>query len=232
MLELANASAGYGDTTVLRDVSVRVPTGSAVAVIGPNGAGKTTLIRTLCGLLPVRTGSRTVHGEDASRRSVHSLARAGICHIPEGRGIFRGLSVRDNMMLFAGNAGKRTAVDKALEAFPQLRKHVRQRAGSLSGGQQQMLALSRVVVSRPAVVLIDEASLGLAPVIIDEIYDFLGRIVGEGIGVMVVEQYVTHALEFASSAYVLQRGSVVFSGSPAELGSHEELFGHYLESGR
>ncbi|MCW2496731.1 ABC transporter ATP-binding protein [Jatrophihabitans sp.] len=229
MLELREAVAGYGDSTVLRGVSIEVSAGQAVSVVGPNGAGKTTLIRTICGLLPVRSGARIIDGVDATAQSVHAIARAGVCHIPEGRGVFPGLSVRDNMMLFAGSDGKRTAVERGLSAFPQLTKHLNQRAGSLSGGQQQMLALSRVVVSNPSVVLIDEASLGLAPVIVDEIYDFLGRIVSEGIGVLVVEQYVTHALRFASHVYVLQRGALVYSGAPNELGSQEQLFERYLE---
>jgi branched-chain amino acid transport system ATP-binding protein len=226
VFELCNLTAGYGTTTVLRDVSLVVPAGSVVALLGSNGAGKTTLLRAASGLIPAR-GRITLDGKDLSGHSPHDFARAGICHVPEGRGIFRSLTVRDNILLQAGSGSVADAIDRAVSVFPILGQRLGQIAGTLSGGQQQMLALARAYVTQPKVVLLDEVSMGLAPVVVDEIFDFLGRLAGEGTSLLIVEQYVTRALKLSDYVFLLNRGQVGFAGEPAEL-DVDELFTSYM----
>ena len=226
MFELCNLTAGYGTTTVLRDVSLVVPAGSVVALLGANGAGKTTLLRAASGLIPAR-GRITLDGRDLSGHSPHDFARAGICHVPEGRGIFRSLTVRDNIVLQAGASSLADAIDRATTAFPILGQRLGQTAGTLSGGQQQMLALARAYVTQPKVVLLDEVSMGLAPVVVDEIFDFLGRLAAEGTSLLIVEQYVTRALKLSDYVFLLNRGQVGFAGEPGEL-DVDELFTRYM----
>ena len=226
MFELCNLTAGYGTTTVLRDVSLVVPAGSVVALLGSNGAGKTTLLRAASGLIPAR-GRITLDGKDLSGHSPHDFARAGICHVPEGRGIFRSLTVRDNIVLQAGASSLADAIDRATTAFPILGQRLGQTAGTLSGGQQQMLALARAYVTQPKVVLLDEVSMGLAPVVVDEIFDFLGRLAAEGSSLLIVEQYVTRALKLSDYVFLLNRGQVGFAGEPGEL-DVDELFTRYM----
>jgi branched-chain amino acid transport system ATP-binding protein len=226
VFELRNVSAGYGTTTVLRDVSLVVPAGSVVALLGSNGAGKTTLLRAASGLIPVR-GQITLDGQVLSGRHPHDFARAGICHVPEGRGIFRSLTVRDNIVLQAGAGSVTDAIARATSVFPILGQRLSQTAGTLSGGQQQMLALARAYVTNPKVVLLDEVSMGLAPVVVDEIFEFLGRIAAEGTSLLIVEQYVTRALQLSDYVFLLNRGQVSFAGEPGEL-DVDELFTRYM----
>jgi branched-chain amino acid transport system ATP-binding protein len=226
VFELCNVTAGYGTTTVLRDVSLVVPAGSVVALLGSNGAGKTTLLRAASGLIPAR-GRITLDGKDLSGHSPHDFARAGICHVPEGRGIFRSLTVRDNILLQAGSGSVADAIDRAVSVFPILGQRLGQIAGTLSGGQQQMLALARAYVTQPKVVLLDEVSMGLAPVVVDEIFDFLGRLAAEGTSLLIVEQYVTRALKLSDYVFLLNRGQVGFAGEPGEL-DVDELFTSYM----
>ena len=226
MFELRNVSAGYGTTTVLRDVSLVVPEGSVVALLGSNGAGKTTLLRAASGLIPVR-GRITLDGQVLSGHHPHDFARAGICHVPEGRGIFRSLTVRDNIVLQAGAGSVSDAIARATSVFPILGQRLSQTAGTLSGGQQQMLALARAYVTNPKVVLLDEVSMGLAPVVVDEIFEFLGRIAAEGTSLLIVEQYVTRALKLSDYVFLLNRGEVSFAGEPGEL-DVDELFTRYM----
>jgi branched-chain amino acid transport system ATP-binding protein len=226
VFELCNLTAGYGTTTVLRDVSLVVPAGSVVALLGSNGAGKTTLLRAASGLIPAR-GRITLDGKDLSGHSPHDFARAGICHVPEGRGIFRSLTVRDNILLQAGSGSVADAIDRAVSVFPILGQRLGQIAGTLSGGQQQMLALARAYVTQPKVVLLDEVSMGLAPVVVDEIFDFLGRLAAEGTSLLIVEQYVTRALKLSDYVFLLNRGQVGFAGEPGEL-DVDELFTSYM----
>jgi branched-chain amino acid transport system ATP-binding protein len=226
VFELRNVTAGYGTTTVLRDVSLVVPAGSVVALLGSNGAGKTTLLRAASGLIPAR-GRITLDGKDLSGHSPHDFARAGICHVPEGRGIFRSLTVRDNILLQAGSGSVNDAVERAVSVFPILGQRLGQTAGTLSGGQQQMLALARAYVTTPKVVLLDEVSMGLAPVVVDEIFDFLGRLAAEGTSLLIVEQYVTRALKLSDYVFLLNRGQVGFAGEPGEL-DVDELFTRYM----
>ena len=227
MLELDGVTAGYGEAIVLRDVHLLVPAGVVVALLGPNGAGKTTLLRTASGLLPPRSGHLRLDGRDVSRATSDQLARAGVCHVPEGRGVFRSLSVRHNIVLQASASGEEEAIARAVDAFPVLGRRLGQAAGTLSGGEQQMLALARAYVCAPRVVLLDEVSMGLAPILVDEVFAFLARLAEEGTALLLVEQYVTRALELADHVYLLNRGRVAFAGEPAEL-EEEDLFRSYV----
>jgi branched-chain amino acid transport system ATP-binding protein len=227
VFRLAEIRAGYGDTTVLRDVSITVPPGSVVALIGSNGAGKTTLLRTASGLLRPASGRITFGDKDLTGRPPHAYAQAGICHVPEGRGIFRGLSVRENIVMQAPAGGVAEAMERATSVFPILGSRLGQAAGTLSGGEQQMLALARAYVSRPQVVLLDEVSMGLAPRIVDEIFDFLRLLASEGTALLIVEQYVARALELADYLFVLNRGEVSFAGQPSEV-DLADLLADYL----
>jgi branched-chain amino acid transport system ATP-binding protein len=217
MLELRQVVAGYGDTTVLRGVDLLVPQGAVVALLGPNGAGKTTLLRVASGLLPQRSGRLLLDGEDITGLAPHKLAEQGICHVPEGRGVFGSLTVRDNLLLQAPPGKESESLERAAAVFPKLGQRLDQLAGTMSGGEQQMLALTRSYVQSPKVVLLDEVSMGLAPKVVDEIFDFLATLAAEGASLLLVEQYVTRALAVADYVYVLGKGEVSFVGEPSEL---------------
>jgi len=227
VLELEHIRAGYGDTVVLRDVSLSVPDGSVVALLGPNGAGKTTLLRAASGLIKPFGGRVVFDGEDVTGRKPYEMARRGLCLLPEGRGIFPSLTVRDNLVLQSPRGQEDECIDKAVKAFPALGSRLRQQAGSLSGGEQQMLSLVRTFLMQPKIVVVDEASLGLAPLIVNRIFETLEAIVGTGVSLLIVEQYVTRALDVADFAYILNRGEVVFSGRADEL-EGDEVFERYL----
>ncbi|MHB8689979.1 MAG: ABC transporter ATP-binding protein [Solirubrobacteraceae bacterium] len=221
LLELRGVTAGYGRTTVLREIDISVAAGSVVALLGPNGAGKTTLLRVASGLLSPTRGEVRLLDEDVTRRRAHQRARGGLCLVPEGRGIFPNLSVRENLLLQVPPWRKEQSFEPALEAFPILKERLGQTAGSLSGGQQQMLALSRCFLAGSKVVLLDEVSMGLAPRVIDEIFVALVKLVSSGVSVLLVEQYVTRALHLADHVYLLGRGQVDFSGTPSQLNEAE-----------
>jgi branched-chain amino acid transport system ATP-binding protein len=227
MLVLENVTAGYGGTTVLRDVSLTVPDSSVVALLGANGVGKTTLLRVASGLLAPWKGRLLFDGEDITGRPPHELAGRGICHVPEGRGVFPPLTVGQNLELFSPAGREKEGRDRAVEAFPVLGERLNQVAGTMSGGQQQMLALARSYVTNPSVVLLDEVSMGLAPIIVDEIFEFLERMAKQGTALLLVEQYATKALAIADYAYILGRGTVTFAGDAAEL-EGEDVFQRYL----
>jgi branched-chain amino acid transport system ATP-binding protein len=227
MLRLDRVTAGYGETTVLRNVTLAVPAGSIVALIGPNGAGKTTSLRVASGLLPPASGRLLIDGADATGRAPYRLAEAGICHIPEGRGVFPDLSVRENLLLFTPPGHEEEGLARAIDAFPRLGERLSQRASTMSGGEQQMLALARSYTQRPSLVLLDEVSMGLAPKIVEEIFAFLARLAADGAALLLVEQYVTKALAMADYVYVLERGRIAFAGEPAELDG-TDVFAHYL----
>jgi branched-chain amino acid transport system ATP-binding protein len=227
VLTLQSVSAGYGRTTVLRDVDLAVPAGKIVALLGPNGAGKTTLLRAASGLLSVSAGQVRLSGSDITRQPPYRRAINGLCLVPEGRGIFPNLSVRENLLLQVPPTRKDVGYEPALEAFPILSERLAQRAGSMSGGQQQMLALSRCFLSDPSVVLLDEVSMGLAPRIIDEIFDALVKLSQNGVALLLVEQYVNRALGIADHVYLLGRGRITFSGPPSEL-DEAELIRRYV----
>ncbi|MFF2248182.1 ABC transporter ATP-binding protein [Streptomyces sp. NPDC058142] len=227
MLELDRISAGYGGTRVLRDVSLWLPPQSVVALLGTNGAGKTTLLRVASGLLPPTSGRLSVHGEDLTGKRPHTLARNGVCHVPEGRGVFATLTVKENILIQAAGGDLDEAVERAVSAFPVLGHKLGQLAGSLSGGQQQMLALAHAYVTDADYVLLDEVSMGLAPVVVDEIFEFLGRLADDGRALLLVEQYVARALELADYVYLMNRGRIEFAGEPGELDS-DRLVAQYL----
>ena len=227
MFRLTGIRAGYGSTTVLRDVDLTVPPHSVVALLGANGAGKTTLLRAASGVIDLSAGRRTFDGEDLTTASPHQLARRGICHVPEGRGVFGSLTVKENIRLQAARGAEDEAIERAVSAFPRLGERLGQLARTMSGGEQQMLALARAYVQRPRVVLLDEVSMGLAPRIVDEIFDFLRRLAAEGASLLIVEQYVTRALEVADHVYLLHKGQVSFAGEPSELDG-EDLFSSYV----
>jgi branched-chain amino acid transport system ATP-binding protein len=229
-LAVSNVRAGYGRTEVLHDVSVTVREGQVVALLGPNGAGKSTLLRVVGGLIRPSSGSVSIAGQNVTKRSPHWRARRGLCEIPERRGIFGSLSVRENLVLLSPRRREEGAVERALDMFPVLKTRMSQSAGSLSGGEQQMLAVSRAIIARPRLVLFDEVSLGLAPIIVDRIYEAVSAIIAEGAAVLLVEQYVDRALTLADATVVLDRGRAVFAGTPAELRSID-LFETYLGSG-
>jgi branched-chain amino acid transport system ATP-binding protein len=217
MLEIRNVTAGYDATTVLRDVSVTVPDGKVVALLGANGGGKTTLLRVASRMIGTDAGSLRLDGVDMSSVSPSKMARAGVCHVPEGRGIFASLTVRENIALFAGKSSVGDALERTAEEFPVLVQRLKQVAGTLSGGEQQMLALSRTFMGTPKVILLDEVSLGLAPKIVDELFEFLARIAASGVSVLLVEQYVDRALAMADYVYLMGRGRVEYEGTPAGL---------------
>jgi len=227
MLDLEGISAGYGTTPVLRDVYLTVPDSSVVALIGANGAGKSTLLRVASGALRPWSGRILLDDADITARPPHRYAAAGVCHVPEGHGVFPPLSVRDNLLLFSRKGEERAALERAVDAFPDLGGRLNQAAGTMSGGQQQMLALARAYVSGARVILLDEVSMGLAPIIVDEIFAFLDRIRAEGVSLLVVEQYVNKVLAIADYVYILGRGEVIFAGDTAELAG-QDVFGHYL----
>jgi branched-chain amino acid transport system ATP-binding protein len=230
MLELRGITAGYGGHTVLRDVTLVIPDHSVVALLGPNGAGKTTLLRVASGLLRPSAGRVLLDGTDVTGWPPHRLARAGVCHVPEGRGIFRSLSVRDNIRLQANAEACGAPIPAAEGAFPRLGERLGQRADTMSGGEQQMLALTRAYTSGAGTVLLDEVSMGLAPKIIDEIFGYLQALAAAGAALLLVEQYVARALALADFVYVLQKGRVQFVGESHELGE-ERILASYLGAG-
>jgi branched-chain amino acid transport system ATP-binding protein len=229
MFSLDDVHAGYHGATVLRGVSIAVPDDAVVALIGPNGAGKTTLLRVASGLLPMTSGRMVLDGREVTGWSSDALARAGVCHVPEGRGIFRGLTVQENLRLQAPPSDP--SVSAAVEAFPRLAQRMNQRAGSMSGGEQQMLALAHAYLGNPRVVLLDEVSMGLAPNIVNEIFEHLRVLASRGTSLLLVEQYVHRAMELADYVYVLRRGVVEFAGEPWELGTDEILTSYLGEVG-
>jgi branched-chain amino acid transport system ATP-binding protein len=237
LLELCRARAGYDGITVVHGVDLSVGAGQVVALLGPNGAGKSTLLRVAAGVHPLLSGRLRLGGRDATGADPRDLARAGVCLIPEGRGIFPNLSVRDNllMMTFAGRSRRdvgrlRQRVEEiAFTRFPVLGHRAGQLAGTLSGGEQQMLALARGLATEPAVLLLDELSMGLAPLVVGRLYEQVAEIARQGVAVLVVEQFAAAVLGIADHAAVMVRGRIVQQG-PADHGSRAELAALYLGS--
>jgi branched-chain amino acid transport system ATP-binding protein len=229
-LVVENLSVRYGDAVALTDVSFSAGPGRALAVLGPNGAGKSTLARALSGLVASHEGRIELGGEDIAAWPPHRIRRAGLLQLPEGRGVFRSLSVADNLKMAAIGQPDRQhrdeAIDLALTTFPNLASRRRQTAGRLSGGEQQMLSLARALATSPQLLVADELSLGLAPKLVDLVFDSLERARQEGVTVVLIEQYVHRALAFADDCLILQRGSVAWHGPSGEAGS--ELLRGYL----
>ena len=230
MFELREIDAGYGGTQVLRGVDLVVPERSIVAMLGPNGAGKTTLLRVASGLIRPTRGEMRFEGKSVLGSAPHALCAKGICHVPEGRGIFPSLSVRDNLILQSRPGKESESIERAVTAFPRLGERLTQLAGTMSGGEQQMLALARTYVQRPKLVLLDEVSMGLAPKIVDEIFEFLAVLAREGSSLLLVEQYVTRALAVADYVYLLNRGRVSFAGEVSEVDA-DAIAAEYVGSG-
>ena len=236
LLEVENLRVTYGGVVAVRDVSLSVAPGEVVAVLGANGAGKTPTLLAISGLVKVRAGDVRVDGGSIVGRSPESIARRGIAHVPAGRGIFPGLSVADNLRMGLYGAGRdrapdaQEAVEQVLEAFPILRERRNQPAGTMSGGQQQQLAIGRALVQRPRLLLLDEMSMGLAPAIVADLFRLVGELRDDGIAVVMVEQFVGQALQVADRAIVLEQGTVVAAGAPDELSS-DDIAAAYLGGG-
>lgn len=212
ILALEEVSARYGSVEVLRSIDLRVGEGEAVALLGANGAGKSTTLRVIAGQLKAARGTVRFRGERMNDRPTHARARDGICLIPEGRAIYRRLSVRENLAMQVGNREVSRAIDLAVATFPDLGRRLDQQAGTMSGGQQQMLAVARAIVSEPSLVLVDEVSFGLAPIVVDSIFEVIGELRSRGVSLLIVEQFVDRALELADRFYVLNKGEVVHEG--------------------
>ncbi|MBI4245973.1 MAG: ABC transporter ATP-binding protein [Candidatus Rokubacteria bacterium] len=225
MLELRNVTAGYGHFTALWDVTLRVDSGEAVAVVGPNGSGKTTLLRVISGLIAPRAGRLVFDGAALAGKPAYEIVAHGIAHVPEGRRIFPALTVADNLKMGAFLPGARQRFAESLERvwalFPVLAERQKQRAGSLSGGEQQMLAIGRALMSRPKLILLDEPSMGLAPVLVLRLFDLIRRVREEGYTILVVEQNVRQVLKLVDRAYLLEVGRIKIEGRAAELSEQD-----------
>jgi len=231
MLEITNLRAGYGPVDILRGIDMRVEEGEVVAVLGSNGVGKTTLNSTISGLIRARSGSIRFDGTEISRHSSADIVGMGIAHVPEGRRVFPDLTVHENLELGAyrrARANKRANLERMFEVFPRLRERQAQAAGTLSGGEQQMLAIARGLMSEPRLLILDEPSLGLSPVMVEEMFSLISRISADGLSIMLVEQNVVQSLEVATRTYVLEQGRFVISGNSQEVMANPELRRTYL----
>ncbi|MDQ2694135.1 MAG: ABC transporter ATP-binding protein [Pseudomonadota bacterium] len=231
MLELRNVHTHYGPIEALKDVSLTVNKGELVTLIGANGAGKTTLLMTICGSPRASAGSVVFEGEDITRKPTHHIMQGGLAVVPEGRRIFARLTVLENLHMggfFADQARMKQDLERVFALFPRLRERRQQRGGTLSGGEQQMLAIGRALMSRPRLLLLDEPSLGLAPLIIAQIFQILQDIRREGVTIFLVEQNAHKALQLAERGYVLENGRIVLADSGARLLANEEVRKAYL----
>ena len=231
-LEIHGLTAGYGEADVLRGLDIHVDRGQLVALIGANGAGKTTLLRTISGLLKPRSGSVMLNGRAVHGLKPHEIVAAGFVQSPEGKQLFGGMSIRENLLVGAHNARARSVREETLqevfELFPVLKERERLPASSLSGGQQQMVAVGRALMAKPSVLALDEPSLGLAPIMVDRVFDSIRRIRDLGVTVLVIEQNVFKVLHMADFGYVLENGRITLSGTAADLLANEHLRSTYL----
>ena len=231
LLVVNNLRSGYGRVEVLRGINLAVREGELVALLGSNGAGKTTFNHTVCGLVRAWTGQVVFAGEEFTKLTSRKIVQSGLIQVPEGRKIFPNLSVIENLELgsFARARERRAAnLDRMLTLFPRLRERSSQLAGTLSGGEQQMLAISRGLMAEPKLLILDEPSLGLSPLLVEEMFDLIKRIRAENISILLVEQNVAQALEVADKAYVLENGTIRFEGGPQELLASDALRQAYL----
>ena len=229
VLQLKGVDAGYGRIAVIRGAHLTVQRGSVAALLGPNGAGKTTLLKVAAGLVRPTAGTVRIGDRDMTRDAAFKRRQAGLCLIPEGRGIFRNLTVRENLHVQVPRRDRAGAADRALSAFPALGKRLGQVAGTMSGGEQQMLALARCYLNEPDVILVDEVSMGLAPVIVQRVFEAFARLKQNGMAIVLVEQYVDRALELADGIHVLNRGNLRYVGTPTEI-DRDDLMRHYLSN--
>jgi branched-chain amino acid transport system ATP-binding protein len=231
MLEVRDLRAGYGNTEVLRGLSLDVGKGEVVAVLGSNGVGKTTLNKVLSGLLAATGGSIGFNGQALHNAGSTAIVSAGLIHVPEGRRIFPNLTVRENLELGGYRRPKRRRaanIEQVYATFPKLKQRAAQYAGTLSGGEQQMLAIGRGLMGEPKLLILDEPSLGLSPLMVEEMFALIARLNAGGLSIMLVEQNVVQSLELANRAYIMENGMVTFSGAAAELKSNAELKRAYL----
>ena len=232
LLELENVHVYYGNIHALKGISIRVEEGEVVAMLGANGAGKTTTLRTISGLLRPRDGSVRLRGEPIDTLPPHVIVYKGVGHAPEGRRIFARLTVEENLMMGAyartDPQGIREDLDRVFTLFPRLKERISQVAGTLSGGEQQMLAIGRALMARPRILLLDEPSMGLAPVLVEQIFETVKSINAQGTTILLVEQNAYMALSIANRGYVLQTGEIALTGNAAELQANEEVRRAYL----
>jgi branched-chain amino acid transport system ATP-binding protein len=236
MLSISNLQAAYGKVEVLHGISMEVPKGKVVTLIGSNGAGKTTTMRAISGMIKPKGGKVTLGGKDVTGMDSHHIARAGLAHSPEGRRVFSTMSVTDNLLLGAFPRYTRSRprgdikldLERALELFPRLKERQTQLAGTLSGGEQQMLAMARAVMLNPDVVLLDEPSMGLAPILVEEVFRIIQRLKGEGVTMLLVEQFAAAALNVADYGYVLENGRISVHGPADKLKNDPAVQAAYL----
>jgi len=232
MLKIEHVSAAYGDLKVLYDVSLHVNDGEVVSLVGANGAGKTTMLRIISGFVPVTEGNVSYDGVDLLKEKSYKRAELGIAQIPQGRGILGTLTVKDNLLAGGYRKAARPNIQKnmenAFEMFPILQERINQIAGSLSGGQQQMLAIARAMMMEPSLLMLDEPSLGLAPIVVEEMFETISRVAEQGMSILIVEQNLTKALSVANRGYVLETGRVAREGPAKELLDSDDIRQAYL----
>ena len=231
LLQVKDLRAGYGRMEVLRGVSLAVMPGEIVALLGSNGAGKTTLNNTVCGIVPVWSGSVTFDGQDISHAHYRSVVQSGLIQVPEGRKVFPNLSVLENLSLGSFTRARQHRsrnLESAFTIFPRLKERIAQKAGTLSGGEQQMLAIARGLMAEPRLLILDEPSLGLSPLMVQEMFALIAQLHRDGLTIFLVEQNVAQTLAIASRAFVLENGLLRFSGSSAELLANDDLRSAYL----
>lgn len=232
MLKLEDVHAGYGATTILHNVSLEVQPGEVVTIVGANGAGKTTTLRTIAGLLQPTSGRITFEGRDVTRLSSHEMVDLGITLIPEGRQLFSDMTVRENLLMGAYRKAARqeqdATLDHVLSLFPRVGERLDQKAGSLSGGEQQMVAIARGMMAKPKLLMFDEPSLGLAPIIVAQVFEVIDTITKTGATVLIVEQNVFHTLKAADRGYVLENGEIVLSDTAEALLHNDHVRQAYL----
>lgn len=230
MLKVENINVFYGKIHAVKDVSFEVHEGEIVSLIGANGAGKSTIINTISGLLHSRTGSITFRDQDISKAETYKLVKEGLAHVPEGRRIFLNMTVMENLEMGAFSKGtvNKADIDDIFQRFPRLKERRKQIAGTLSGGEQQMLAMGRAMMSHPKLLMLDEPSMGLAPILVEQIFELIKELNAAGTTILLVEQNAEMALEIANRAYVLESGKVVLSGNGHELANSDKIRKAYL----
>lgn len=230
MLKVDNINVYYGQIHTLKDVSIQVSPGEIVALIGANGAGKSTTLRTISGLLRSKTGSITFMGKDISHTDAYKLVSDGLAHVPEGRHVFLQMTVQENLEMgaYTNPAYTKEGIADVFERFPRLKHRKNQIAGTLSGGEQQMLAMGRALMSKPKLLMLDEPSMGLAPILVQQIFDIIKELHASGTTILLVEQNAEMALEVANRAYVLESGRIKLSGTGEELAQSDEIKKAYL----
>ena len=231
LLAVNDLRSGYGAAEVLRGVSLEIAAGEIVALLGSNGAGKSTFNNTICGIVPSRAGSVRFDGVDVSRADHTRTVAAGLIQVPEGRRIFPNLDVQENLELGCyrrGGANRTRNLERVFSVFPRMKERARQSAGTLSGGEQQMLAIGRGMMAEPRLLILDEPSLGLSPLLVEEMFALIGKLNAEGLAILLVEQNVAQSLEIAHRAYVMENGAIRFEGKPDALLANPDLKRAYL----